>query len=259
MRKKLASRTTLLRRLAGSGCGAGAKTLRTAALFLVCATAGYYAPVWCRSAHTRLIDRVLKDALRVVTSCLRPTPTDYLPILSGIRTAELCRLGATLSLPTRGTLNLDRILHDQLVGLTDLSQERLKSRCLFVPAPWKQLHNLSKLGIRSVQWRNINGAQSIPNANLYSMFSFPGPVLRPLEWTCSEYLGSSSIACGLALGVCTSPCTNEVLLLRRIANVLPMIKLQTTLSQRAPYIGHLEGWLVRRLWMTILNAGLIQP
>ena len=77
LRKKLSTRVTLLRRLAGSGWGAGAKTLRTAALSLVYSTAEYCAPVWRRSAHTRLIDSVLNDALRIVTACLRPTPTDY--------------------------------------------------------------------------------------------------------------------------------------------------------------------------------------
>ena len=61
LRKKLATRVTLLRRLAGSGWGASAKTLRTAALSLVYATPEYCAPVWCRSAHTRFIDSVLND------------------------------------------------------------------------------------------------------------------------------------------------------------------------------------------------------
>ncbi len=89
LRKKLATRVALLRRLAGSGWGAGAKTLRTASLSLVYSTAEYCAPTWCRSAHTRLIDSVLNDALRIVTGCLRPTPTDYLPILAGIQPAEL--------------------------------------------------------------------------------------------------------------------------------------------------------------------------
>jgi len=45
-------------------------------------TAKYCAPVWCRSAHTRLIDPVINDALRIVTGCLRPTPADNLPILA---------------------------------------------------------------------------------------------------------------------------------------------------------------------------------
>ena len=105
LRKKLTTRVALLRRLAGSGWGAGAKTLRTAALSLVYSTAEYCAPVWCGSAYTRLIDSVLNDTLRIVTGCLRPTPTDYLPVLAGIQPDELRRLGATLSLAYRGSLD----------------------------------------------------------------------------------------------------------------------------------------------------------
>ena len=90
----------------GSGWGAGAKTLRTTTLFLIHSTAEYCAPVWRRSAHTRLIDSVLNNALRIVTGCLRPTPTNHLPVLSGIQPAELCRMGATLSLAYRGSLDV---------------------------------------------------------------------------------------------------------------------------------------------------------
>ena len=89
LRKKLSSHVTQLRRLVGSGWSTGAKTLRIATLSLVYSTAEYCALVWCRSAHNRLIDNVLNDALRTVTECLRPTPTDHLPLLSGIKPAEL--------------------------------------------------------------------------------------------------------------------------------------------------------------------------
>ena len=105
MRKK-SSRVTLLRPLVGSGWGAGAKTLRIATFSRVHSTVEYCAAVWCRSAHTRLIDSVLNDALRIVTGCLRPTPKDHLPILSGIQPAELRRMGATLSLAHRGLWTL---------------------------------------------------------------------------------------------------------------------------------------------------------
>ena len=87
--KKLSRRVSLLRRLAGSGWEAGAKTLRTAALSLIYSTAEYCATAWCRSVHTRLIDSVLNDALRIVTGCLHPTPTDNLPVLSGIHPGRL--------------------------------------------------------------------------------------------------------------------------------------------------------------------------
>ena len=116
LRKKLSSRVTLLRRLVGSGWGAGAKTLRIANLSLVYPAAEYCAPVWCRSAHTRLIGSVLNDALRIVTGCLRPTPTDHLPVLSGIQPAELRRMGVTLSLAYRGSLYPDHTLYGLLSG-----------------------------------------------------------------------------------------------------------------------------------------------
>ena len=78
--KKLSLCITLLRRLMGLGWGAGAKTLCIATLSLVYSTSEYCTPVWCHCAHTRLIDSVLNDILRIVTGCLRPTPTDHLPI-----------------------------------------------------------------------------------------------------------------------------------------------------------------------------------
>ena len=95
-KKNLSSRVTLLRRLVSSESGVGAKTLCTAALYLVYSTAEYCAPVWCRSTYIRLIDSALNDALHVITGCLRPTPTNYLPIFSGIQSAELRRLGAAI-------------------------------------------------------------------------------------------------------------------------------------------------------------------
>ena len=63
LHKKLSSRVTLLRRLVGSGWGTGAKTLCIATLSLVYSAAEYCAPVWCRGAHTRLIDSVLNTRL----------------------------------------------------------------------------------------------------------------------------------------------------------------------------------------------------
>ena len=92
LHKKLFSHVTLLRRLVGLGWGAGAKTLRIATLSLVYSTAEYCVPVWCCSAHTHLINSVLNNALHIITGCLRPTPTDHLPVLSGIQPTELCRL-----------------------------------------------------------------------------------------------------------------------------------------------------------------------
>ena len=154
LRKKLSSRVTLLRRLVGSGWGAGAKTLRIATLSLVYSTAEYCVSVWCRSAHTHLIDSVLNDALHMVTGCLHLTPMDHLPVLSGIQPAELRRMGATLSLAYHGSLDPDHILYGLLSGSSDTRQVRLRSRCLFVPAVRNLLDNLARLGIHVSEWTN---------------------------------------------------------------------------------------------------------
>ena len=138
----------------GSGWGAGAKTLCIDTLSLVYSTAEYCAPVWCRSAHTRLIDSALNNALRIVTGCLRPTPTDHQPILSGIQPVELRRMGATLSLAYRRFLELDRILCGFLTGPSDTCQVRLRSRRPFVPAARNLLDNLAGLGVRASEWTN---------------------------------------------------------------------------------------------------------
>ena len=125
---------TLLKQLVSSGWGAGAKRLHKAALSLVYSTAEYGAPVWCHSAHTCLIDSVLNDALCIVTGCLYPTPTDHIPILSGIHPVELRQLGVRFSLACCGSLDPDHILYGLLSGFSDAHQERLKPRYLFVPA-----------------------------------------------------------------------------------------------------------------------------
>ena len=143
-----------MKRLAGSGWGAGTKILRIAALSLIYSSAEYCPPVWCCSSHTRLIDTVLNIALRIVTECLRSTPTGHLPILSGIQPAELRHLGASLSLHECGTLDSYYILDVQLAGSPKVRQERLKSRRPFVPAARKLCSGLFKLGTRVAQWTN---------------------------------------------------------------------------------------------------------
>ena len=110
--------------------------------------------VWCRSAHTCLIDSVLNDALCIVTRCLRPTPTDHLPVLSGIQPAELCQMRATLFLAHHGSLDPNHILYDLLTGSSDTCQVRLRSRCPFVPAVRNCQPCLARLGIRASKWTN---------------------------------------------------------------------------------------------------------
>ena len=102
--------------------------------------------------HTRLIDSILNDALRIVARCLRPTLTENLPVLAGIQPAKLRQLGATFSLMNCAIYDPDHVLHGQLVGQQDVNLRRLRSRRPFIPAAWKLLDSLSKLDIRLQQW-----------------------------------------------------------------------------------------------------------
>ena len=240
----MTSRVSLLRRLAGLGWGTSAKTLCTAALSLVYSTAEYCAPVWCRSAHTRLIDSVLNDALRIVSGCLLPTPTEYLPVLSGIQPAELRRQGATLSLANRSSLDPDHILHGHLQRSTDAGGKRLKSRHPFASAARKLLDYLSQMGTIVAQWTNTkwNMEYSERTSGLHAFISRVST--RPLGMSLRGLPGPDSIVCVLALDVLARPCTNGVSLLSRTVSVVPMNRPQITLSHCVPHIGHLEECLV---------------
>ena len=207
--------------------GAGAKILRIATLSLVHLTDEYCAPVWCRSAHTRLIDNVLNDALLIVTGCLRPTPTDHLPVLSGIQPAELRRMGATLSLAYRGSLDPDHILYGLLSGSSDTRQVRLRSRRPFVSAARNHLDNLASRGIRASEWTNYKWKAETVKILPGSVLLCPGPVPGLLGWAYPEQLGLSSTACGLVLGDSIRPCTNGVSLLHRMTSMAPLSKPQT--------------------------------
>ena len=132
------------------------------------------------SAHTRLVDSVLNDALRIVTGCLRPTPMDHLPVLSSIQPAELLQLGATLSLAQRGSLDPDHILYGLLSGSSDTRQVRLRSRRPFVPAARNILYNLARLGIRASKWTNHKWkTEYCKNASRLRAF-VPGAGARPV-------------------------------------------------------------------------------
>ena len=163
--------------------------------------------------HIRLIDSVINDALRIVTGCLRPTPSVYLPVLSGIQPAELRRQGATLSLANRSSLDPDHILHGQFHESQDVCRERLKSRRSFVPAARKLLDSPPEMDVRAAQWTNTKWDMEYSANALSSTLSFPRLATDPWVWVCRGQPGSSSTVCALVLDVSVRPCTNGVSLL----------------------------------------------
>jgi len=124
-------------------------------------TAEYCAPVWCRSAHTCLIDPAINDSLRIMTGCLHPTPEDNfpilagiqdnLPILAGIQPAEFCRNGATLS-PERHGMEPEHLLYTVLTHPSSANSRHLKSRHPFVPAAQHLISSYYNNNIRAAQW-----------------------------------------------------------------------------------------------------------
>ena len=118
--------------------------------------------------------------MRIVTGCLRPTPTDYLPVLAGIQPAELRRLGATLSLAYRGSLDPGHILHELLAGSLHCYRERLKSRRPFVPAARKLLQDLTELDIRAAQWTDFKWSTEYSECSSDFRAFIPRTSTRPM-------------------------------------------------------------------------------
>ena len=96
--QKISARNNLLRRLAGLSWGANFKVLLKAAVCLVYAPAEYCAPPWSSSTHTAKIDIVLNTTMRIVSGCLKTTPTFYLPVVSGIIPPDIRRSNISLKL-----------------------------------------------------------------------------------------------------------------------------------------------------------------
>lgn len=92
---KVSARNNLLQKLTCSKWGADPNTLRSTALTLCYSAAEYAAPVWERSAHAHKLDPVLNNTCRLVTGCLKPTPTGHLYLLSGIAPPSVRRAVAS--------------------------------------------------------------------------------------------------------------------------------------------------------------------
>ena len=103
LKQKVSSRVSLVRKLSEANWGTSFNTLRTSTTALEFAPAEYCAPVWCQSTHTKTLDVPLNESVLIVSGCIRPTPLNFLPPLSGIQPPS-CRwkkLYKTLILQSR--------------------------------------------------------------------------------------------------------------------------------------------------------------
>ena len=109
------------------------------------------------------------------------TVTDHLFLLSGIQPAEFRRIGATLLLAYRGSLDPDYILYGLLSESSDARQKRLKSRRPFAAASRNLLNNLSGFGIRASQRTNHKwNMEYCENTSRIGVF-IPRTIARPVR------------------------------------------------------------------------------
>ena len=93
---KVGSRNNILSKLTGTSWGASPHTLKSTALALCYSTAEYASPVWERSPHAKKMDPALNSTCRLITGCLRPTPTENLYTLAGIAPPDIRRTVASM-------------------------------------------------------------------------------------------------------------------------------------------------------------------
>jgi len=113
LKNKVSSQVYLIKCLAGLTWGCSFNVFRTSASVLVYAPAEYCSQAWRQSAHTRKLDTQLKEAMRTVSGCVRSTPTDFLPFLSGSLPPTTQRNTACLELH-RKSQSPDHLLHETL-------------------------------------------------------------------------------------------------------------------------------------------------
>ena len=125
LQSKVNARNGLLLCLAGFSWGAYMSTLRTGVLALVYSAAEYASPAWCRSTHTNKLDVALNDTMRIITGCMRPTETTFLPVLAGITPPDIRREACVANITARN--NSDHLLHHKVTAADAACLQRLIS------------------------------------------------------------------------------------------------------------------------------------
>ena len=128
LQNKVNAKNGLLCCLAGSSWGAYTSTLRTGTLALVYSAAEYASPVWCRSTHTKKLDVAQNDTMRIITGCMRPTETTFLPVLAGITPPDIRREARVAKITATAKNNSDHILNNNITAADAACSQRLVSR-----------------------------------------------------------------------------------------------------------------------------------
>ena len=191
LRSKISARNNLLRCLAGTSWGAKTSTLRTSALAVVYSAAEYSAPAWCRSKHTKKLDVVLNNTMRIITGCLKPTPIEYLPVLAGIPPLYLRREELVHKFVNKVIAAEHHPLYSRILNCS-LPRQRLSSRQPFIRYA-KSLVGSEQFNILD-EWNNVDRSTAhsrLANFGMSPASSLPpGSVLPRKAWTVLNRLRS---------------------------------------------------------------------
>ena len=217
---KLKSRNNLLMKLAGSSWGANASTLRSSALALCYSVGEYCAPIWARSAHTKLVDVQLNSTMRLITGTLRPTPLPWLPVLSNIEPPALRRKAAVDRLVSKAAENNEWGLHSDIF---QPPRHRLASRHPL----WTDMQAVDTKGRWQEDWQTA----SVVNNSLVSdpAIQLPGFDLPRRQWSTLNRFRTNQghcRACHKKWGLADSDLCDcgEVQTMSHIANTCPLTK-----------------------------------
>ncbi|KAI4806603.1 hypothetical protein KUCAC02_017421, partial [Chaenocephalus aceratus] len=124
---KVSARNNIIRKLTGTTWGANPQTLKSTALALCYSAAEYACPVWERAAHAKKLDPALNASCRIITGCLKSTPTDRLYILASIAPPEIRRNAASKKERQQQSTDQRHLLFGHVPA-----KSRLKSRKSFL-------------------------------------------------------------------------------------------------------------------------------
>ena len=74
------------------------------------------------------LDVALNDSMRIISGCMRPTETTFLPVLAGITPADIRREARVAKLTETAKNNPEHLLHHKVIAADAACPQRLVSR-----------------------------------------------------------------------------------------------------------------------------------
>ena len=221
--------------------------------------ATYCAPIWCRGAHTRLIDPAITDALWIVTGWM---PASY---TSGQRSHPRWHPTCWVSWQWSHTVSSTQcrgawhMFHSVLTCPSSANSRRLKSRHPFVPAA-QQLISLSDNNIiRAALWTDHQwNAEWADNPTRLNIF-IDDTGIQPPEWPSQKQPGSGLTASTLVSDVSAPASTNGVWPPLHPVSVAQKNKPPTMLSSDVQSIELPVDCKVWQFWMLRQSNGCPEP